>query len=144
MSQATLDDDDLFGEAVGELREDVTMGIEDARAALPDADDIWRADADNVLGVLNTLRTGLDIEDARAHLRDAKKWYTVGMRADAFEDAGELGSELESLEETIDLIEELRREVGELASELPGLREELSTPDEAEEAESAQAALDAA
>ena len=78
MSQATLDDDELFGEAASEMREDVEDSLSKARAALPESDTIWDVDADNTLGVLNGLRSALDPEDAEDHLRDAKKWYTMG------------------------------------------------------------------
>ena len=64
MSQATLDDDELFDEAASEMREDVESSLDDARAALPESDDIWDAEADNTLGVLNGLKEGLDAGDA--------------------------------------------------------------------------------
>ena len=66
-NQSTLADDDLFGEAA---------------ASLPDADAVWDVEADNVLGVLNTLRSALDVGDAADHLRQAKKTFIVGRRAD--------------------------------------------------------------
>ena len=85
MSQATLDDDDLFDEAASEMREDVESSLAAARETLPAAAAIWDVEADNTLGVLNGLKGALDTGDAAAHVRDAKKWYAVGTEADAFE-----------------------------------------------------------
>ncbi|APX97442.1 DUF5790 family protein [Natronorubrum daqingense] len=123
MSQATLgDDEELFGEAANEMREDVESSLEDAWDALPAADEIWETDADNVLGVLNGLKTALDVGDAEDHLRDAKKWFTMGQRADAFEDADDLEAEIETLEEAIGDIADAGEQVGDLTSTIPALR----------------------
>ncbi|SEH17130.1 hypothetical protein SAMN04487967_3000 [Natronorubrum sediminis] len=123
MSQATLgDDEELFGEAANEMREDVESSLEDAWDALPAADEIWETDADNVLGVLNGLKTALDVGDAEDHLRDAKKWFTMGQRADAFEDADDLEEEIETLEEAIGDIADAGEQVGDLTSTIPALR----------------------
>ena len=125
MSQSTLDDDDLFGEAASEMREDVEDSLAEARGALPAAADVWETDADNTLGVLNGLKTALDIGDARDHLRDAKKWYTMGERADAFEDADDLAAEIEAVEELVEDIEDAREQVTDLTSTLPQLKSAL-------------------
>jgi hypothetical protein len=125
MSQTTLDDDDLFDEAASEMRADVEEALGKARAALPDGDAIWDVDADNTLGVLNGLRTALDTGDAADHLRDAKKWYTMGERADAFEDAEDLRTEIDDLEELFGTIETARGEASDLAATLPELRGDL-------------------
>ncbi|MBZ6493665.1 DUF5790 family protein [Natrinema longum] len=123
MSQATLgDDEELFGEAANEMREDVESSLEDAWATLPDADDVWETDADNVLGVLNGLNSALEVGDAEEHLRDAKKWFTMGQRADAFDDADDLEEEIADLEEAITDISEAGEQVGELTSTIPALR----------------------
>ncbi|MFP8952969.1 DUF5790 family protein [Natrialbaceae archaeon A-arb3/5] len=123
MSQATLgDDEELFGEAANEMREDVESSLEDAWDALPASEDIWETDADNVLGVLNGLNSALDDGDAEAHLRDAKKWFTMGQRADAFDDADDLEAEITDLEETIEDISAASEQVGELTSTIPSLR----------------------
>jgi len=123
MSQATLgDDEELFGEAANEMREDVEASLEEAWAALPAADDIWKTDADNVLGVLNGLNSALDAGDAEDSLRDAKKWFTMGQRADAFDDADDLEEEIEALEEAITDISKAGEQVGELTSTIPALR----------------------
>ncbi|SDQ19279.1 DUF5790 family protein [Natronobacterium texcoconense] len=133
MSQATLgDDDELFGEAANEMREDVEASLEEAWAALPAADDVWETDADNVLGVLNGLNSALDAGNAEDHLRDAKKWFTMGKRADAFEDADDLEAEIADLEDAIEDIAAAGEQVGELTSTIPALRGTLEEagPDE--------------
>ena len=122
MSQSTLDDDELFGEAASEMREDVESSLAAARAALPEADEIWEVEADNTLGVLNSLRSALDVGDAEDHLRDAKKWYAVGKRADAFEDADDLEEAIEEVEELMESITEAHGQVSDLAATVPELR----------------------
>ncbi|MFC5971043.1 DUF5790 family protein [Halomarina salina] len=122
MSQSTLDDDELFGEAASEIRADVEEHLDAARAELPDPESIWEVEAENTLGVLNALRGTLDVGDAEDHLRDARKWYTMGQRADAFDDADDLEEELEALTEAMEDIVEAREKVGELASTVPQLR----------------------
>ena len=125
MSQSTLDEDELFGEAASEVREDVEASLERAGDALPDTDEIWNVEADNTLGALNALRSALDTGDAADHLRDAKKWYTMGERADAFEDADDLATEIERVEAAIADIEDAKEQVGDLTSTIPGLKNTL-------------------
>ncbi|GAB7018714.1 DUF5790 family protein [Halostagnicola bangensis] len=130
MSQASLDDDELFGEAATEMRDDVEASLEDAWDALPDADDVWESDADNVLGALNGLKSALNAGDAEDHLRDAKKWFTMGQRADAFDDAGDLEEEIADVESTIEDMSEASDQVGELTSTIPALRGSLESAGE--------------
>ncbi|GAB3688214.1 DUF5790 family protein [Salinarchaeum chitinilyticum] len=125
MSQSTLADDDLFGEAATEMRADVEDSLAQARGALPAADDVWEIDADNTLGVLNGLKTALDVGDAEEHLRDAKKWYTMGERADAFDDAEDLEAEIETVEELLETVEDAHEDVADLTSTIPELRGDL-------------------
>ncbi len=125
MSQSSLDDDELFGEAANEMRTDVEDALDEARDALPDADDFWQVDADNVVGALNGLKTGLDAGEAVDHLRDAKKWFTMGQRADAFDDADDLRAEIENLEGLVTDIENANDQVTDLAATVPGLKEQL-------------------
>ncbi len=127
MSQTALDDDELFGEAANEMRSDVESSLEEAWNALPEADDVWETDADNVLGVLNGLKTALDAGDAEAHLRDAKKWFTMGQRADAFDDADDLEAEIAAVEEAIGDIAAASDQVGDLTSTIPALRGTLES-----------------
>lgn len=125
MSQSTLDDDELLGEAASEIREDVEANMDDARSELPSAERIWAVDAENTLGVLNSLKSSLDVGDAAESLRDARKWFMVGERADAFEDPEALEEELDELAALIETIETAQGQVGELASTVPELRGEL-------------------
>jgi hypothetical protein len=140
MSQTTLEDDDLFGEAAQEIRDDVETHLAAARAELPSADAVWETEADNVLGVLNALRSSLDIGDAEDHLRQAKKWYTMGERADAFEDAEDLANAIEEVQELVDRVDEAREQVGELTSAMPELRSSLESAAEAAETDGADEA----
>ncbi len=123
--QSTLADDDLFGEAAAEMREEVEGHLDDARAALPGADEVWDVEADNVLGVLNTLRSALDVGDAAEHLRQAKKTFVVGQRADAFDDPDEIEAEIEALEGVVASIEDAEDLVGDLTGTVPGIRNQL-------------------
>jgi hypothetical protein len=125
MSQTTLDDDELFGEAASEMREDVESSLAAARESLPDADDIWDTEAENTLGVLNGLRSALDVGDAEEHLRDAKKWFTMGQRADAFDDAADLEEGIEAIESIVADVEAADEQVGELTATIPELRSAL-------------------
>jgi hypothetical protein len=125
MSQSTLGDDDLFGEAADEMRSDVEAHLEAARAELPDADDVWETEAENVLGVLNGLGAALDVGDAEDELRQAKKWFAVGERADALEDAADLAAAIEDVEETLTLVVDAGEQVNALTGTMPELRSAL-------------------
>jgi hypothetical protein len=136
MSQSTFDDDELFGEAASEMRAEVEESLAEARAALPDADSVWDVEADNTLGVLNSLRSALDVGDAEDHLRTAKKNYVMGERAEAFEDADDLAEAIEEVEELMNSITEAHGKVSDLAATIPELRSSLEeAAEESEEAE---------
>ncbi len=135
MAQSTLDDDDLFGEAASEMQADVEESLDAARAALPDPDAIWDLEADNTLGALNALRSALDVGDAADHVRDAKKWYTMGDRADAFDDGDDLAAAIEETESLVADVEAAREQVGDLASTIPELRSELESVSGTDEAD---------
>jgi len=135
MTQATLDDDELFSEAASEMREDVESSLEGARETLPDADAVWEVDSDNTLGVLNTLRSALEVEGAEEHLRDAKKWYTMGEKADAFEDGDDLANEIETVEELLGDITAAHEQVSDLTTVIPQLRSALEDADDAADAD---------
>ncbi|MFB6269218.1 MAG: DUF5790 family protein [Halobacterium sp.] len=125
MSQSSLDDEELFGEAAEEMRADVEEHLAAAREQLPSADAIWDVESDNTLGVLNALRSALDVEDVEGHLRDAKKAFVVGERADAFDDPDDLEADIEAVESVLGDVETAREQVGELASTIPELRSAL-------------------
>ena len=129
MTQATLDDDELFSEAASEMRDDVEASLEAARETLPAADEIWDVESDNTLGVLNTLRSALDTDDATEHLRDAKKWYTMGKKADAFDDADDLAAAIEETEELLADVESAHERVDDLTGTIPQLRTALQEAD---------------
>jgi hypothetical protein len=122
MAQTTLDDDDLFSEAASEMRADVESSLDQAQDALPDAEAFWTIDADNTLGLLNTLSSTLETGDATEHLRNAKKWYTMGKKADAFEDGGDLANDIEELEQLLADVEAASEQAGDLASTVPQLK----------------------
>ena len=125
MSQSTFDDDDLFSEGADEMRADVERHLDAAKAELPSAAEVWDTDAENVLGVLNALKGALDVGDAADELRQAKKWYVIGERADAFEDAADLKTEIESVGELIEQISDAKEQVGSLAGTIPALKSAL-------------------
>lgn len=133
MSQATLDDDELFEEAASEMREDVEASLADARAALPAPDDVWEAEAENTLGVLNGLKGALDTGEAADHLRDAKKWFAVGRQAEAFEDAEDLEDEIDTLDSVLTQITTAHEQVSELTATVPELRSALEDAAEDDE-----------
>jgi hypothetical protein len=137
MSQATFDTDELFGEAASEIRGDVETHLDGAREALPDPESIWEIEAANTLGMLNALSQALDVGDAEAHLRDAKKWYTMGERADAFDDAADLEAAIEDIETTIEDIEAAHETVSDLTSTLPGIKSTLDDLGSTDSGESA-------
>jgi len=135
MSQSTLGDDDLFGEAADEMRRDVETHLDAARAELPAADEVWDTEADNVLGVLNGLAAALDVGDAEEELRQAKKWFAVGERADAFEDAADLAAAIEDVEETLTLVVDAGEQVNALTGTMPELRSALQAAADDDESE---------
>ncbi|MBV0924206.1 hypothetical protein KTS45_08320 [Halomicroarcula limicola] len=143
MSQTSLDDDELFADAADEMRTDVEASLGEAREALPEGDDVWELDADNTLGALNALKDALDVGDAEDHLRDAKKWYTMGERADAFEDADDLAEAIEEIEDLIEDVEGAREQVGDLTSTVPQLRSTLEDFGEEEAEEESESESDA-
>ncbi len=122
MSQSTFEDDDLFDEAADDIRTDVETHLDAARDSLPESDEIWTVEAENTLGVLNTLGQALDPGDAAEHLRDAKKWYTMGERAGAFEDADDLAAQIEALDAVMADVETAHDHASELSSTVPELR----------------------
>ena len=127
MGQATLDDDDLFGEAADELRGDIQAALDEAEAALPDAEAVWTPEGDNLLGQLNALRGTLEPDAALESLREAKKWLAVAERSGALEDDDELSTRVASVEEKLSAMADARAAVGALTSTLPELRQALQS-----------------
>jgi hypothetical protein len=86
--------------------------------------------------VLNSLRSALDVGEAADHLRDAKKWFTMGQRADAFDDADDLEESIAEVEDLIETIEDANEQVGDLTATIPDLKsslEDAAGEDEADE-----------
>jgi hypothetical protein len=126
MSQSSFDDDELFGEAAEEMHEDVEHHLAEARAELPTPDSIWETSADNVLGVLNGLKSALNVGEAADHLRQAKKKFMIGSRADLFEAPEELEAEIEAVDDLLGTVDSANQEVSELTATIPALRGDLS------------------
>jgi len=127
MAQSTLEDDELFDEASDEMREDVEDALEDTRDALPDPDDIFDVEGDNIIGVLNSLKSELDAGEAEDSLREAKKWFGIGRKADVFDEefVGETEEELEELEEALTSLSDAEESATELTDTLAGLKSVL-------------------
>lgn len=127
MAQSTLEDDELFDEASDEMREDVEDALEEARDALPDADDIFDVEGDNIIGVLNSLKSELDAGEAEEALREAKKWFGIGTKADVFDEefVEEAEDELEELEEALTSLNDAEDSATELTDSLASLKSVL-------------------
>lgn len=127
MAQSTLEDDELFDEASDEMREDVEDALEEARDALPDADDIFDVEGDNIIGVLNSLKSELDAGEAEEALREAKKWFGIGTKADVFDEefVEEAEEELEELEEALTSLNDAEDSATELTDSLASLKSVL-------------------
>lgn len=127
MAQSTLEDDELFDEASDEMREDVEDALEEARDALPDADDIFDVEGDNIIGVLNSLKSELDAGEAEDALREAKKWFGIGRKADVFDEefVEEAEGELEELEEALTSLDDAEESATELTDSLASLKSVL-------------------
>ena len=150
MSQATFDEDDLFDEAADDIRADVEDHLDAAETALPVSDEIWDVEAENTLGVLNSLRSALDTGDAAEHFRDAKKSYMMGERADVFADGDAFGERIAALEDAMADVEAAHGHASELASTIPELRGALDDLQadggdiEADEGDESEASAEAA
>lgn len=127
MAQSTLDDDALFDEASDELREDVATAVDDAREALPDDDALLAVEGDNLVGVLNAFKQRLDSEEAHDALREAKKWYETGDRAESFDDdfAEEAGADIDDLVAVVEAVEDAEEAATQLTDAVATLKERL-------------------
>jgi hypothetical protein len=125
MAQTTLDDDDLFSEAASEMREDVESSLAQTREALPNSEAFFDIEAENTLALLNRLSSRLETGAAAEHLHDAKKTLVIGREADAFDDADDLASEIEGLEELLGDVEAAQQQAEELSSTVPELKAAL-------------------
>ncbi len=127
MAQSTFDDEDLFTEASDELREDVEDNLEEARENLPEADELLEVQRDNVIGVLNSLKAELDADGVQEALREARKWFETGKRADAFDEefVSETEEEIERLNEAVAALEEASENATDLVNAVATLKQNL-------------------
>ncbi|MFP4632929.1 MAG: DUF5790 family protein [Halobacteriales archaeon] len=127
MAQSSFDDEDLFTEASGEMKEDVESNLEAARRELPSADDILETEAGNVVGVLNGLKSSLDAGEAEAALREARKWLEIGRRADAFDDdfVSEAQGDIDEVGDVLEALERASTSATELMDAVATLKQNL-------------------
>ncbi|WP_302083350.1 DUF5790 family protein [Salinibaculum rarum] len=125
MPDEEFDSEALFDEASQDVREKVENNLADAREAIPEANEIWEVDTDNILGVLNGLKNTLDIDGAAEAVSEAKKWYVIGDRADAFPDGEDLEAEIRDVQQVVDDLNEIYEQTSELTSSLPKARTEV-------------------
>lgn len=103
--QASLDDEELFSEASEEIESKVEESIEDFRSSLPDSTSIMEVEGENIVGVLNSFKSGLEAE-TKEPLREAIKWFEVGKRADAFDEEF-----IDNIEEEIDNLNSIAKSI---------------------------------
>jgi len=127
MAQSTLDDDELFDEASEEMRDDVEDALKEAREALPEADDILDVEGDNIIGVLNSLKSGLDAGEAEDALREAKKWFNIGKEANAFDDefTDEAEEDIAEIEEALGALDDAEESATDLTDAVASLKDTL-------------------
>ncbi len=83
--EASLDDEGLFSEASEEIERKVEDSIEAFRSSLPDSTSIMEVKGENIVGILNSFKSDIEVENEE-YLREAIKWFEVGKRADAFDE----------------------------------------------------------
>lgn len=127
MAQSTLDDDELFDEASEEMRGDVEDALGDARDALPESEDVLGVEGDNIIGVLNSLKSGLDPGEAEDSLREAKKWFSIGKEAGAFDDefADETEEGIQEIEQALDALGDAEESATDLTDAVASLKDTL-------------------
>ncbi len=127
MEQMKLDSDDLFSEASEEIKDDVEEAIEDAKDSLPDIDEIMEVEGENIIGVLNGLKSDLSVDNGVEPIREARKWFEMGKRAESFDDEyiEEKQEELDDLIEIFDLIEKAEDNATDLTDSLANLKKHL-------------------
>jgi len=127
MAQSTLNDEELFDEASQEMRGDVEEALEDAREALPEEDDVLNVEGDNIIGVLNSLNSGLEAGEAEGSLREAKKWFSIGKEADAFDDdfAEETDEDIAEIEDALGALKDAEESATDLTDAVASLKDTL-------------------
>lgn len=125
MSQTAFDEDELFGEAASELKTDVQDALDQAWEALPRAETIETTDGATVSEVLGNLDSKIDPDGVETALQEAKKQYTIGSRADAFDDefSTDVEAEIEELHTALDAIDTITTTSAELTDALSTLED---------------------
>lgn len=120
--QASLDDEELFSEASEEIERKVEDSIEAFRSSLPDSTSIMEIEGENIVGILNSFKSDIEVEN-KEYLREAIKWFEVGKRADAFDEEfidrieGEIDN-LNNIAKSIDNAKESTMELTDAIAEL--------------------------
>lgn len=116
MSQSMFDEDELFDEAAEETYQEVEAAVEQAQNEVPDADAVIKADADNLIGMLNAVNSTVSSADIVGELEEAKKQFAIGRRADAFDDdvVEEIEAEFAALEDAVEALQSIEDSATEL------------------------------
>lgn len=129
MCECTMTDDSdvLFTEASEELEEDIRDELDEAEEKLPDADDVWNPEGENIIGVLNQLQSSVNNDDVVDHVKEARKSFLLGDNADAFseDDADEFETRINRVVTAVDQLGDVHSAVDELIPVLPGVKESL-------------------
>lgn len=120
-------DEPLFAEATEEIQNDIVESLNEVENKLPESDQIWKVEGSNVVGTLNSLQAVLDVSSVEESYREARKWFVVGVKADAFDDETEqdLENQLDQVGSLLVQAGEIRDIVGDLTPMLPELRDSL-------------------
>lgn len=124
--QVSLDDDELFSEASEEIEKKVEQKLKEARSSLPNSDSIMETDGENIIGVLNSFKSELEVENEES-LKEAMKWFEVGKRAGSFDEdfRKKVEEELNYINNIIKSIEEVRQKSMQLTDSIAELRKSL-------------------
>lgn len=103
-------------EAAAEMQQDVEEALDQAQEAVPDADILVDVEADTLVGVLNAVTSTVSVTEIETDLQDAQKQFTIGRRADAFDDTfvEETEAELTALQKTVATVQTMEDSAAEL------------------------------
>ena len=124
--QASLDDDELFSEASEEIERKVEDSIEAFRSSLPDSNSIMEVEGGNIVGILNSFKSDIEVENEES-LREAIKWFEVGKRADAFDEEfiDHMEEEIDNLNNIAKSIDDAKESTMELTDAIAELKRSL-------------------
>lgn len=125
MSQTTFDEDELFDEASEEMQADVDNALARAREQIPGEETVLTADDGDLLAVLDSLTTTLDVEEIETALQGAQKAFVIGQRAEAFDDdfINDTEATIATLEETTDTLRTIDTAATSLAEALTAFQD---------------------